>query len=96
MTDNDITLWEVYRAVLALQREVREGRLEAREGHDRLRDDVTTQGLAIREHEVRLDSYMGSIQELKDTPHKDMTARWTAIGSFVGAILAAIGGGMHK
>ena len=55
MPDKDITLGEVYRAVLSLRDEVHAIRTEFTESQQRLRDDNIRFGLNIKEHEVRIE-----------------------------------------
>ena len=93
---HDISILEVYRVVMALRTDVKEGRIESREAHERLRDDLTDQQLKVREGEVRLDNYMERIQALEEAPHKDVAARWASFGSFIGAIVATVMGAIHK
>jgi hypothetical protein len=53
MPDKDITLGEVYRAVLSLKEEFIETRKDISESHNALREDLKAQGLKLKELEVK-------------------------------------------
>jgi hypothetical protein len=57
MPDKDITLGEVYRAVLSLRDEFIDTRVEIKTAHDALRNDLAAQGLELREAQVKIKAF---------------------------------------
>jgi hypothetical protein len=97
-SDNDVTLGEVYRAVLSLRDELVETRKEWHDVHHVLRKDVSQHSLSIRACEVKLDvlnpvperlsTMAGRVTALEtETKHADPAAR---IGALVGTALATL------
>lgn len=64
MPDKDITLGEVYRAVLGVREELHVIRSEFTESQQRLRDDSIKYGLNIRENEVRIEMLEARLAQL--------------------------------
>lgn len=99
MPDKDITLGEVYRAVLSLKEEFAQTRTEIHEGYQRLRDECAQNTLANKGNEVRLGmieernkELSAALLKLKSdidrTPKGDPMAR---IGAALATVLTALG-----
>jgi hypothetical protein len=105
MPEQDITLGEVYRAVLSIREDLQQTRTEIQSSHHNLSAEQQQQALAMREHEVtlrhltdrivvletvKLNSVETRVQSLEASPKSSPDNLGRAMALIGGAILAGL------
>lgn len=84
MTDNDITLAEVYRAVLAVDARLRLSDSAREQTEHSFRNKLEVTNLKAAVLETRVEAVESAVEKASDP-----AARWGSAGAFVSSLIAA-------